>query len=70
MDITPQRHAEQPCIKDSWRPRSTVSAVADAYVAGYDIGTAKNKTTETGALRLAIKEMGIGNAEAKDIPVL
>ena len=50
--------------------RSTVSAVADAYVAGYDIGTAKNKTTETGALRLAIKEMGVGNAEAKDISVL
>ena len=44
-----------------------VSALAEAYVSSYNVGTAKNKTTETGALRRAITEMGVGLAEPQDV---
>ena len=47
--------------------RTSVSALAEAYIASYNVGTAKNITTETGALRRAITEMGVGLAEPKDV---
>ena len=47
--------------------RTSVSALAEVYIASYNVGTAKNITTETGALRLAITEMGVGLAEPQDV---
>ena len=47
--------------------RTSVAALAEVYIASYNVGTAKNKTTETGALRLAITEMGVGLAEPRDV---
>ena len=49
--------------------RTSVSALAEVYIASYNVGTAKNITTETGALRLAITEMGVGLAEPRDVMI-
>ena len=47
--------------------RTSVSALAEVYIASYNVGTTKNKTTETGALRRAITEMGVGLVEPQDV---